>query len=81
MEDIQRRRIRQGRIRRKPQSFQIANRRRGFAVDVIGRVRDARKHLERSCQVDLIDALEQEGANMQVSIMRPHCRLQTQDQR
>jgi transcriptional regulator GlxA family with amidase domain len=44
MQDIQRWRIGQGRIRRKPQSFQVANRRCGLAVDAIGRVRDARQH-------------------------------------
>jgi hypothetical protein len=32
VEDIQRRRIGQGRIGRQPQSFQVANRRRGLAL-------------------------------------------------
>ena len=75
MQDIQRRRIGQGRVRRQPQSFQIANRRGGLAVDAIGRVRDARQHLERSGQVDLIDALEQQGADVQVGVMRDHGHL------
>jgi putative intracellular protease/amidase len=72
MEDVQRRRLSQGRIGCQPQSFQIANRRCGLGVDAIGRIRDTRQHLERSCQVDLIDALEQEGADMQVDIMWDH---------
>jgi len=81
MQDIQRRRIGQGRIRREPQSFQIANRRCGLAVDAISRIWDARQHLERPCQVNLIDALEQEGADVQVSIVRDHGHFQVRDQR
>ena len=81
MQDIQRRRIGQGRVRRKPQSFQVANGRRGLAVDAIGRVRDARQHLERSGQIDLIDALEQEGADLQMGVVRNHGRLRVRSQR
>jgi len=58
MKDIQRRRIGEGRIRRKAQAFDVAHRRRGLAVDAIGRIRDARQDLERPRQVDLVDALE-----------------------
>src|SRR5215472_7273260 len=73
---IQRRRIGQGSIGCQPQSFQIANRRCGLAVDAIGRIWDARQNLERSCQVDLIDALEHKGTDMQVGVMRYHGQLQ-----
>jgi hypothetical protein len=58
MQNIKRRRVGQGGIGRQPQSFQIANRRRGLTVEAIGRIWDARQNLERSCQIDLIDALE-----------------------
>ena len=81
MKDIQRRRIGQGSIGHKPQYFQIANGRCGFAVDAIGRIRDARRHLERSCQIDLIDALEQKGADIQVGVVRDRVQLQALGQR
>jgi hypothetical protein len=81
VQNIQRRRIGQGRVRRKPQSFQISNGLCGLAVDTVGRVRDARQHLERSGQIDLIDALEQEGADVQVGVMRDHGHLRVRGQR
>ena len=70
MQDIQRRCIGQRSVRRKSQAFQIPNRRCRLAVDTIGRVRNARQHLERPSQVDLIDAFEEQGADVQVGIMR-----------
>jgi hypothetical protein len=72
MKNVQRRRVGQGRIGCQPQSFQVANGRCGLAVDAVGCVRDARQDLERSGQVDLIDALEQEGADMQVGVVGDH---------
>jgi hypothetical protein len=72
MQDIQRRCIGQGGIGCQPQSFQIANRRCGLAVDVISRIWDARQHLERPCQVDLIDTLEHKGTDTQDGVMRDH---------
>ena len=69
MKDIQGRRIGEHRVGCKPQSFHIANGRHGLGIDAIGRIRQARQHLKRSGQVDLIDALEQEGANMQMGVV------------
>jgi hypothetical protein len=80
MHDIQWRRFVEDRVWRKLQAFDAADRRCGLAVNAIGRIRDARQHLEWSCQVDLIDALEQEGADMQMRFMRDHGPLQVRSQ-
>jgi T5SS/PEP-CTERM-associated repeat protein len=77
----QRRRIGQCCIRRKPQFFRTGNKLCAVGADAKGCVRGARQHLERSCRVDLIDALEQEGTDMQVGLMRNHGHPQVQDQR
>lgn len=54
MQHIELWRVGQGRIRRQPQALQVANWFSRPGVDCVGRVRDARQHLERSGEVDLV---------------------------
>src|SRR5580704_3917201 len=72
MKHIELWRIRQRRVRRQPQPLEVAYGLGGLAVEAVGRVRNARQHFERSCQVDLVEALKQQGTDLQMGITRDH---------
>jgi len=64
MQHIELLRVGQGRIRYQMQTVQIANRLDSLAVEPIGRVGSTRQHFERSGEVDLIEPLEEQRANL-----------------
>ncbi len=60
--------IRHGCIGSQTQPPDVPHRGRRRAVEAVGRVRDAGQHLERPGQVDLVHALEHQGADRQVRV-------------
>jgi hypothetical protein len=59
VQHIELRRVSPSRIGCQTQAVQVANRFDGLAIEAIGRVRDARQHLEGSGEVDLVEPLEE----------------------
>jgi hypothetical protein len=62
-------------IRRQKQPLPIPHRLGGLSVGSISGIRDAGQHLKRAGQVDLINTLKQERADLQVSVMGDHTRF------
>jgi putative intracellular protease/amidase len=72
VEDVEPGRVSERRVREQTQALDVAHRIGRPAIEAIGRVGDAGQDLERSGQVDLIDSVEDEGADFKVCVMRDH---------
>src|SRR6516162_6038362 len=72
MEHIELRRVGQSRIRHQTQTPHVANGLEGLAIEPIGRVGNTRQHFERSSEVDLVESLKEQRADLQVSVRRDH---------
>ena len=72
VQHIELRRVSPSRIGCQTQAVQVANRLGGLALEAVGRVEDARQHFERSGEVDLVEPVEEQRGNLQVSVGRDH---------
>jgi hypothetical protein len=66
MQQVQLRCVREDAIRRQSQAGDVFHWFDRLAENAVGRVRDARQDFERSCEIDLIQVLEQQGADLEV---------------
>jgi hypothetical protein len=64
VQDVQLRRFRQRRVRHDAQPHHVAHRVARLGIDAVGRVGKAREHYERAGEVDLVEILEQERADV-----------------
>ena len=72
VQHIELRRVGPSRIGCQTQAVQVANRLDGLAIEAVGRAGNTRQHFERSGAVDLVKPLEEQRANLQVSVGRDH---------
>src|SRR6516225_9449240 len=64
MEHIELRRVGQSRIRHQTQTVHVMNGLDGLAVEPVGRVGSTRQHFERSSEVDLVESLKEQRADL-----------------
>ena len=72
VEDVELRRFRKRSVRHNAQPLQIARRRERLRVNPVRRVGQAREHLERTGQVDLVEVVEQQRADLQMNSFGKH---------
>jgi hypothetical protein len=72
VQHVELRRVGEARIGRQPQPAHVAHRLIALGEDAAGGVGDARENLERPGEVDLVQSFEQEGADLEMGVVRNH---------
>src|ERR1700687_5685015 len=72
VQKVELRRFRQNGVRRQSQAAQVPHRRGALAINPIGGIRNTRQNFEGPRQIDLVQSLEQQRTDLEVSVPGDH---------